>query len=1274
MRQFELVEGSSSKFWEVELDGLNLTVRFGRIGTAGQTKTKTFSDAMAARKEHDKLLKEKVAKGYAEAGGATGNAPVAVPARQRAAAPPPSVAAVAQAAAVPLQSVPLPTVPLPTAPLPIVVWVPAALAEPVCAAITWPQGGFDWTEELLARVPVVRGLHVPVAKPFDAVAAWRPLVLDLDQHGFITSQFALVAAAAGRSWAAWGPERSAALTSLAQISRADREFWLQLCTQSALAADKQPASTGSDELPFHERYYVRRGLQSATHAGIALHGLPFMIDVALELAAYAMGGAVELQVRFNHLELLRRAIAQAEDEVHDAALAAAQALRGCSPLSGLVSCFLFPHRQDWALECIADGLDDRYHLLNTCVLPVTEGLAVIKAHQRYQYHYDGDVMLQLRLHDEAVAELLEYVLAKAADKAGLQAAITLLKRMRSARSIRTLAAACEGKEVRTALDELSADWPAAVLFTVVEQAFKSRSRLIEGWAVRMALRRPDVLAPVMASLAEPHRVRLQELLAALNVEEVPAAALPPLLREPPWLRKARATELPTLALDVPTLPDRIDTPADVKAREAALQPSSWRINQAPAAGREKFFLSELMITAAGQARVCAGQPLQPSDIAITQSYWHGMSAEVLLLLPEATALAVWNSYPAQHWHTYDDAAGPVRAMLARYGTAAIAGLVRFTQSKPLDGLAIALDVDSPRLVPTALHALRSLKKAQPAAITWLRAHAETAIAVALACAFGPERLDRAERDDARYGLRWFVAQGFEPSTREIAARGAPGLLAALQALLDADPLLVLPSRLPKLPAFFVPASFRRPELKAGGVIGAEAASHIGTMLAISRIEAPYAGIELLRQLCTAESLAEFAWDIFEAWLAAGAPSKEGWAFAALGLLGNDETARRLAPRIREWPGEAAHLRAVAGLDLLAAIGTDVALMHLNGIAGKVKFKALQDRAREKIESVAEARGLTGAELADRLVPDLGLDDDGTLRLDFGPRQFVVAFDETLKPFVKDAQGVRLKDLPKPIRSDDAALAQAATERFKQVKKDAKAVASLQVTRLELAMIDRRRWAYRDFRTFFLEQPLMRHLTTRLVWGVYDGDTMLRAVRVAEDFTLADAKDELATLADEAVIGIAHVLEMPEPLRAAFGQVFADYEILQPFRQLGRETYALTPDELRSHRIERFKSKTVATGSVLGLVNRGWQRGQAQDAGFVGWFSKPVGAGLEVHLEIVPGTVVGDPSFEPKQTLPAIELRRSGTWDNSGFICFDTLHPIIASEVLRDVDLLAPLKE
>lgn len=108
-------------------------------------------------------------------------------------------------------------------------------------------------------------------------------------------------------------------------------------------------------------------------------------------------------------------------------------------------------------------------------------------------------------------------------------------------------------------------------------------------------------------------------------------------------------------------------------------------------------------------------------------------------------------------------------------------------------------------------------------------------------------------------------------------------------------------------------------------------------------------------------------------------------------------------------------------------------MQLNGIAQKLKFKALQERAKKNCRHCRN-RELTVAELEDRLAPDLGLDDNGSLLLDFGSRQFTVSFDETLKPFVRDVSGSRLKDLPKPNKSDDESQANDAVNRYKLLKK------------------------------------------------------------------------------------------------------------------------------------------------------------------------------------------------------------------------------------------------
>lgn len=61
------VEGTSSKFWKIVVDGSTHTVTYGKIGTAGTSKTKSFDSAAAASKDANKLVAEKRGKGYRDA-------------------------------------------------------------------------------------------------------------------------------------------------------------------------------------------------------------------------------------------------------------------------------------------------------------------------------------------------------------------------------------------------------------------------------------------------------------------------------------------------------------------------------------------------------------------------------------------------------------------------------------------------------------------------------------------------------------------------------------------------------------------------------------------------------------------------------------------------------------------------------------------------------------------------------------------------------------------------------------------------------------------------------------------------------------------------------------------------------------------------------------------------------------------------------------------------------------------------------------------------------
>ena len=652
------------------------------------------------------------------------------------------------------------------------------------------------------------------------------------------------------------------------------------------------------------------------------------------------------------------------------------------------------------------------------------------------------------------------------------------------------------------------------------------------------------------------------------------------------------------------------------------------------------------------------------------SYQRNWRLEYLTLLPEEEAIPLWTVL-ANEPHN------GVHTVMHKFGLAAWEGFLTSLEHQQRQGIPLLHVFGAVELALWFARALSDLKSHRQTARQWLLEYPEHAIRGLLPKALGPAG---DEQRWARYALTMLAASGQTPLIHHIAALyDQPQVVQALEALLAIDPLDSFPAKRPSLPEFYLLALKHRPCLHNGQVLPDQAMQYLGSMIRFPTTAGIYPGIQHVKEACTSESLACFAWELFSTWLTLGAPTRDAWAFSVLGLFGNDDTARRLTPMIRAWPGEAQHKRAVMGLDILAQIGTDIALMQLNGIAQKLKFKKLREKANEKITQIAEARDLTVSELEDRLAPDLGLDANGSLTLDFGPRQFTVSFDEALKPFIRDAQGSRRKDLPRPSKSDDPTLSATAISNYKALKKDARAIASQQIKRLESAMCQRRRWTHEQFRQFLVEHPLVGHLTRRLVWATYDTNNQLtHCFRVAEDNSYSTTDDDEFIMPDDtAMIGLPHRLEIPDQDIIAFGQLFTDYELISPFSQLDRPCYRLTPEERNAQLLQRWQERRCLSVRLANMSNKGWLRGEPQDAGWIHWLLKPMGewtAMLEMSKGF--GSDTSPSEFDTEQHVTSIGLWKGsahtyrGWWDpQDSHHSFNEIDEITLSELLSDIEAL-----
>lgn len=473
-----------------------------------------------------------------------------------------------------------------------------------------------------------------------------------------------------------------------------------------------------------------------------------------------------------------------------------------------------------------------------------------------------------------------------------------------------------------------------------------------------------------------------------------------------------------------------------------------------------------------------------------------------------------------------------------------------------------------------------------------------------------------------------------------------------------------------LPSWFDVAALESPRLKEGKSLSPQAMEALARCLMESDLERTSAEVIRSLEQCEVGSLAAFSWTLFEQWLQSGGSTKDEWAFLSLGILGDDEVVGRLAALLSKWPGESHSARAVKGLAILDTIGSPLAHMHLYNFSQQTRYSALGEKAQELIETLAASRGLSLDELADRLVPTLGLQADGFLHLDFGPRQFRLGFDEKLEPFVLSSGGKPLKSLPKVGKRDDKDKADRARRLFKTTKSQSRVLAKQQLHRLEKAMCHQRRWKSVDFQEHLVQHPLLFPIVRRLVWGTFQDGELVRSFRVAEDRTQADLQDTLVSLLETEQVGLLHPLEMNEAEVESWKEIFSDYQLLQPLEQLERETFLADDEELSRSAWDGVYDDQIESTQILGLLARDWSRGLVRDGGVFCWVAKEVDPGLRAFLSFEPGIDPVEPRRNPRVDLESLVLgEEDGLGNPVATTPFSEISAVLFSELQRDLKSL-----
>ncbi|MBQ1993461.1 MAG: DUF4132 domain-containing protein [Lachnospiraceae bacterium] len=399
----------------------------------------------------------------------------------------------------------------------------------------------------------------------------------------------------------------------------------------------------------------------------------------------------------------------------------------------------------------------------------------------------------------------------------------------------------------------------------------------------------------------------------------------------------------------------------------------------------------------------------------------------------------------------------------------------------------------------------------------------------------------------------------------------------------------------------------------------------------------------------ADELAVYANELFDKWMEKGAEAKKKWVLYFASIHGGFAIVERLKHQINEWPQASRGAIAAEAVKALALNPLPEALLIVDGISRKFKFKQVKSAAAEALEYAAAQLGLTTEELADKIVPNLGFDENCERVFDYGTRKFKVVITPALELMVSDENGKKLKNLPAVGQKDDAEIANASLAEYKQMKKQLKTTITSQKSRLELALSIERTWTVEAWSELFVKNPIMHQFAIGLIWGIYEDGKLVQTFRYMEDGSFNTEDEDEYELPAEGKIGLVHPVELTPESRENWKQQLEDYEISQPFEQLDREIFYMTEEEKKSKYLERFGGYMLSDLSLNGkLLNSGWYRGSVQDAGgFDTYYQEntSVGVGAELHFS---GSFVGG-YYDEDVTVYEVRFYKPGTIQRGSYM-------------------------
>lgn len=265
--------------------------------------------------------------------------------------------------------------------------------------------------------------------------------------------------------------------------------------------------------------------------------------------------------------------------------------------------------------------------------------------------------------------------------------------------------------------------------------------------------------------------------------------------------------------------------------------------------------------------------------------------------------------------------------------------------------------------------------------------------------------------------------------------------------------------------------------------------------------------------------------------------------------------------------------------------------YLARLLARVKYPKIRAKIDIALNEAAAQAGVSRATLDELCVPTHDLDAAGEVAFPLGGGQAVLALAGNRDVDIRwvTAEGKEVKAPTAAMKEDREAL-----KDVRAAAKEIEADLATQIIRLQRIFLEDRDWPIALWRERYLEHPLLRTLSARLIWWVEESGA--RTSVMASHGGLADAEGRAVTPGPDARIRLWHPIEDEAEAVLAWRDRIEALRIVQPFAQAWREIYRLTDAERTTgtysnrwagHILKQHQAMTLARLNGWTVTHRMW---------------------------------------------------------------------------------------